>query len=182
MSDLLLTTLPKVLLPAFAIALMLFVARRRGLSPGDDLGLRKPEWKYAAIFLALWLCLIALEEFLTSGMAGAEIKHWPAYPPLILLLRIIAIGFLGPIAEELVFRGFLLRLLGRTRIGIHGAIVVTAALWSLIHQQYAPILLGLIFIDGIALGLARHFAKSLYVPIVMHVLGNLFSIYQSLSL
>ncbi|MEO8062490.1 MAG: CPBP family intramembrane glutamic endopeptidase [Pseudomonadota bacterium] len=181
MTDMLLTTLPKVLLPAFAIALMIFVAKRRGLSLPEDLGLRKPVWKYAAIFLALWFCLIALEEFVSKGMAGAEIKLWPSYPPLILFLRILAIGLLGPIAEELVFRGFLLRILGRTRLGIYGAIVVTAAIWSLIHLQYAPILLGIIFIDGITLGLARHFTRSLYVPITMHVLGNLFSIYQSLS-
>lgn len=180
MSDPLLTTLPKVLLPAFAIVLMLFVAKRRGLSAAADLGFRKPEWRFAAIFLVLWTGLIALEEFFTSGMAGAEVKQWPAFPPLILLLRILAIGLFGPVAEELVFRGFLLRVLGRTRIGIYGAILVTAALWSIIHQQYAPVILGLIFIDGIMLGLARHFTKSLYVPIVMHVLGNLFSIYQSL--
>jgi membrane protease YdiL (CAAX protease family) len=181
MSDLLLTTLPKVLLPAFAIAIMLFAAKRRGLSPGEDLGLRTPDWKFAAIFLALWFCLIALEEVITQGAAGTEIKIWPSYPAAILLLRILAIGFLGPIAEELVFRGFLLRILGRTWIGSYGAILVTAALWSVVHMQYAPIVLGLIFIDGVMLGLARHFTRSLYVPIVMHVLGNLFSIYQSLS-
>jgi membrane protease YdiL (CAAX protease family) len=181
MSDLLLTTLPKVLLPAFAIGLMLFVARRRGLSPRDDLGLRSPDWGLAAVFVVLWLCLVALEEYLIRGMPGSEVKQWPSYPPAILVLRILAIGVLGPIAEELAFRGFVMRLISRTRAGIYGAILVSAALWSAMHLQYAPLTLGIIFIDGIALGLARHFAKSLYVPIVMHVLGNLFSIYQSLS-
>ncbi|MEJ0086133.1 MAG: CPBP family intramembrane glutamic endopeptidase [Pseudomonadota bacterium] len=181
MTDLLLTTLPKVLLPALAIVVLLFVAKRRGFSLAEDLGLRKPEWKFAAFFLILWVCLIALEESVTRGMAGAGIKVWPAYPALILFLRILAIGVLGPIAEELVFRGLFLRMLGRTRVGIYGAILITAALWSIIHLQYAPILLAIIFIDGLALGLARHFTKSLYVPIAMHILGNLFSIYQSLS-
>ena len=180
MFDLLLTTLPKVLLPAVGIAAMLFAAGRKRLSLTDDLGLRKPDWKIAALFVALWFCLIVLEESVTKGMAGTEIKLWPSYPTLIVLLRILAIGFLGPIAEELVFRGFLMRIVGRTRVGIFGAILVTAALWSLIHFQYTPIVLIIIFIDGITLGLARHFTRSLYVPIVMHVLGNLFSIYQSL--
>jgi membrane protease YdiL (CAAX protease family) len=181
MSDLLLSTLPKVLLPAFAIGLMLFVARRRGLSPRDDLGLQAPHWGFAAIFAVLWLCVMAFEEYLTRDMPGNEVKLWPSYPAAILVLRIVAIGFLGPIAEELAFRGFVMRVIGRSRAGIPGAILISAALWSAMHLQYAPITLGLIFIDGIMLGLARHFAKSLYVPIVMHVLGNLFSIYQSLS-
>ena len=181
MNDLLITTLPKVLLPAFAIALMLFVAKRRGLSFADDLGLKPPVWTFAAAFLAAWICLIALEEWETTGMPGTEIKLWPVYPPVILALRILAIGILGPIAEELVFRGFLMRILGRTRLGLAGAIVVTAAIWSLIHLQYAPLLLAIIFIDGLVLGAARHFTKSLYVPIIMHVLGNCFAIYQSLS-
>ena len=176
MSDLLLTTLPKVLLPAFAIAIMLFVAKRRGISLATGLGLQKPLLKVAIIFLIAWLCLMTLEEYLTSGMAGAAVKNWPAYPPLILGLRILALGLLGPIAEELVSRGLLLHVLGRTRVGIYGAIVILAAAWAIIHVQYAPILLTLIFIDGVVLGLARHFSRSLYVPITMHIIGNLFSI------
>lgn len=181
MSDLLASTLPKVLLPALAIAIMLFVASRKKLSLADDIGLRAPVWKFAIVFLILWIGLIALEEFVTAGMPGTAINYWQSYPPLILFLRILAIGILGPIAEELAFRGLLMRVLSRTRLGVAGAIVITAAIWSLIHLQYAPILLTIIFIDGLTLGLARHYTKSLYIPIAMHVLGNLFSIYQSLS-
>jgi membrane protease YdiL (CAAX protease family) len=180
-SELLASTLPKVLLPAVAIAIMLLVAKRRKFSLAEDIGLRPPEWKFAAAFLILWIGLIALEEYVTAGMPGTAIKYWPPYPLLILFLRILAIGFLGPIAEELAFRGLLMRVLSRTRLGVAGAIVITAALWSLIHLQYAPLILTIVFIDGLTLGLARYRTKSLYVPIAMHVLGNLFSIYQSLG-
>jgi membrane protease YdiL (CAAX protease family) len=31
------------------------------------------------------------------------------------------------------------------------------------------------------LGLARHFSRSLYVPMLMHIIGNLYSIHQSLA-
>ncbi|HEY1090278.1 MAG TPA: CPBP family intramembrane glutamic endopeptidase [Burkholderiaceae bacterium] len=181
MPDLLLTTLPKVLLPAVAIAIMLIAAHKRGLSLSTDLGLARPRPKAAALFLLLWLCLMALEELVTPMLEGAQAKAWPAYPGYIVALRVLAIGLLGPIAEELAFRGLLMRLLGRTRLGLAGAIVVTAALWAAIHVQYAPALLLMIFVDGIVLGLARHFTASLYVPMAMHVLGNLFSIYQSLT-
>jgi membrane protease YdiL (CAAX protease family) len=180
-SELLATTLPKVLLPAVAIAIMLFVAKRRKFSLADDIGLKAPEWKSATVFLILWIGLIALEEYVTAGLPGAAISYWPTYPPLILSFRILAIGILGPIAEELAFRGLLMKVLSRTRLGVAGAIVITAAIWSLIHLQYAPVLLTIIFIDGLTLGLARYRTKSLYVPIAMHGLGNLFSIYQSLT-
>jgi len=180
MSNLLVETLSKALLPGIAIVAVLLVAKRRKLSLRDDIGLRAPRLWFAVVFLLAWLGLIALEEYVTSGMSGTEIKVWPSYPPLILVLRILAIGFLGPVVEELVFRGLLMRVLSNTRVGMAGAILITAALWSAIHVQYAPILLAIIFVDGITLGLARHFAKSLYVPIAMHVLGNLLSIYQSL--
>jgi membrane protease YdiL (CAAX protease family) len=75
----------------------------------------------------------------------------------------------------------LLGVLRRTRLGIFGAIALTAALWAAIHMQYEPATLALIFIDGLVLGAARHYTRSLYLPIFMHVIGNLFSIWQSLG-
>ena len=85
-----------------------------------------------------------------------------------------------PIAEELALRGFLLPWLRNTRLGVWDAIAVCAALWSATHVQYAPALL-LIFVDGLMLGAARHVCRSIWVPIVMHIAGNLFSISQSLA-
>ncbi len=184
MPDLLFSTLSKVLLPAAAIGVMLVAARKKGkLSFSEDLGLKAPKPVTAVVFLVLWVCLIALEEFLTSAVEGTQAKPWPAdYPAYIVAMRILAIGILGPIAEELAFRGVLFSLLLRkTRLGVIGTIVLTAALWSVIHLQYAPTLLLLIFVDGLVLGFARHRSGSLYLPIAMHVMGNLFSIYQSLA-
>lgn len=181
MPSLLLSTLAKVALSCAAIGFMLFAAKKKGLSFSEDLGLRAPKVVAAALFLLLWVCLVALEEYLTRSVAGAQAKAWPAYPEYIVALRVLAIGVLGPIAEELVFRGFLFAVLRRTRLGVVGAIVIAAAIWSVIHLDYSPILLMLIFVDGLALGLARHASGSLYLPIAMHVLGNMFSISQSLS-
>ena len=163
------------------IAAMLFAARRRGMSLADDIGLRKPRWIPAAGFLVAWLVLIAAEEWVLRSIGGVEVKVWPTYATVILILRILAIGVLGPIAEELAFRGLLMAWLSRSRFGVYGAIVVCAAIWSVIHVQYAPVLLTIIFIDGIVLGLARNFTRSIYIPMAMHMVGNLFSIYQSLT-
>lgn len=181
MTDSLASTLLKVLLPAVGIAALLFAAKRNRMSLTEDIGFRKPVWIPAAAFLVLWLVLIAVEEWATAAMGSVENKVWPDYPALIVVLRILAIGVVGPIAEELAFRGLLMAWLGRTRLGVYGAIAVSAAVWSVVHIQYAPLLLTIIFIDGLALGLARHYSRSLYVPIAMHVIGNLFSIWQSIA-
>ena len=181
MPSLLLSTLTKVALPSVAIGAMLFAAKKRSLSPAEDLGLCAPKPVTAALFLLLWVCLVALEEYLTRFIDGAQAKPWPQYPGYIAAMRVLAIGVLGPVAEELAFRGLLFTLLRRTPLKVAGAIVLTAALWSVIHLRYSPVLLALIFIDGIALGLARHFSGSLYLAIAMHMLGNLFSIAQSVA-
>jgi membrane protease YdiL (CAAX protease family) len=181
MSDLLLSTLGKVLLPAAAIVAMLFAARRRKLSYADDLGLKAPKLGVAALCIALWILLITIEEQLTGSIEDAQAKPWPDYPAIIIVLRVLAIGFIGPIAEELAFRGLLMAALRRMRVAAPWAILLAAALWSIIHLQYSPLLLALIVVDGIALGSARYFSGSLYVPIAMHIIGNLLSIYQSLT-
>jgi membrane protease YdiL (CAAX protease family) len=58
---------------------------------------------------------------------------------------VLAIGVVGPIAEEQAMRGRVMGMLRRTRLGIYGAIVVSAAVWSAMLIQYAPLLLLLIF-------------------------------------
>ena len=181
MHDLLLSTLLKSALPAVAIGLLLLGCKRNQFSLVEDIGIRPPRIFATAAFLIFWVCLIAAEEYATSSIPDSHAKQWPDYPAHIVALRILAIGVLGPIAEELGFRGLLMAWLRRTRLGVAGAIVISAALWSVIHLQYSPALLMLIFMDGIVLGLARHYSGSLLLPIVMHVGGNLFSISQSLG-
>ena len=176
MTDYLLPTLAKILLPAIGIGLIAFVVKKKKLSFAEDIGLRAPVATAALIFLILWVALVTLEEVI----APSAPKSWKNYPIGIITLRIIAIGILGPIAEELAFRGLLLSILRRTRIGIYGAILLSAALWALTHTQYEVAILTLLVVDGVVLGLARHFTGSIYVPIAMHIAGNLFSISQSL--
>jgi membrane protease YdiL (CAAX protease family) len=181
MADPLLSTLSKVALPAIGIAAMLFAARRRNMSFTADLGFARPRLVPALAFFVSWLVLIAAEEWGAASIDGASPKPWADHSTAIVLLRILAIGVLGPIAEELAFRGLLLSWLRNTRLGVWGAIAVCAAVWSAIHVQYTPALLLLIFVDGLVLGAARHVCRSIWVPIVMHIAGNLFSIGQSLA-
>jgi membrane protease YdiL (CAAX protease family) len=176
MTDILWPTLAKVLLPAIGIGLMAFVVTKKKLSFAEDIGFRKPIVPVAVAFLALWLVLVAVEELLQASTP----KPWKELPLLIVALRILAIGIIGPIAEEFAFRGLLMSALMRTRVRVYGAILITAALWAAIHMQYEIGILAILFVDGVVLGMARHYTGSIYVPIAMHIAGNLFSISQSL--
>ena len=79
----------------------------------------------------------------------------------------------APLAEELIFRGPLFAALRTTWIGKTGAVVLTAAGWSLIHGASAPwLFVGIIFVMGLVLGLLLLRFGSLWVTIVCHCVWN----------
>ncbi|MFN8177519.1 MAG: CPBP family intramembrane glutamic endopeptidase [bacterium] len=174
------STLLKVALPVFAIVVALVVSRARGISATEDLRLTWPRPRVVLAWIAVWAAWCALGEVATRVLGLAQAQPWKEYAPLVVILRVTALGVLGPAAEEILMRGLVFFRLSRTRLGPAGAIVACAAIWSLLHLGYDAKTKGLIFADGIVLGLARHRSRSTYVPVVMHSLGNLFSIWQSL--
>lgn len=181
MDSLLGSTLIKLAFPVIAILLVLFVSKWRGLSWQEDLGLRRPKALMLMAWLGLWLLWIVISEWLGHVFGLDQPRAWPACPMLIVVLRVLAIGVLGPVAEEIVMRGILFSRLRRTAMGTVGAIGIIAIGWAALHYDYGVGTLGLIAVDGVVLGLARYQSKSLWVPVIMHALGNLFSIYQSLG-
>jgi CAAX protease family protein len=174
-------TLVKVALPAVAIAAVLAISRRRGIAWREDLGLRWPRPTIVALWLGVWVAWVAAGEVATKTFGLEDATPWKPYPLSIVVLRIAAIGLLGPAAEELVVRGIVYYRIGRTRLGPVGAVVAGAALWAAAHVRYAWPTVALIFFDGLVLGLARHRSRSTFVAMLMHASGNLYSIAQSLG-
>ena len=95
-------------------------------------------------------------------------------------MRILAIGVAGPFLEELVARGVVFNLLKRTAIGSLGAIFLIAAAWASAHYRYDVPTIVLVCLDGVIFGLARYTSGSLWIPVALHMIGNLISIGQSL--
>lgn len=176
------TAVLKLGLPVLGIVLMLAVARFRGVSWRDDLGLAAPLLPRAIGWLLLWAGLVAAEEWVGSLVGVPGPQRWQGYSAGDVALRVAAIGLAGPMAEELAFRGLLLHVLRqRLHLRVATAIIVTAVGWSAIHGQYGPAQLAIILLDGLVLGVARVHSRSIWTPIAMHALGNLFSISQSLA-
>ncbi|HEY3175843.1 MAG TPA: CPBP family intramembrane glutamic endopeptidase [Candidatus Polarisedimenticolia bacterium] len=180
MDPLLFSTLMKLALPAVVITIALTVTRVRGISWKADLGLCWPRPAIGLAWLAAWIVWMAIGEAAIRVFGMEQAAPWEEYPLLIVVLRIAAIGILGPASEELVMRGVLLDRLRRTALGPIGAIAAVAAAWAAMHYRYEPMTIGLIFADGLVLGAARHHSRSTLLAAVMHSLGNLLSIYQSL--
>ncbi|MEO6138095.1 MAG: CPBP family intramembrane glutamic endopeptidase [Luteimonas sp.] len=93
------------------------------------------------------------------------------------MLRVAAVGVLGPIAEELIFRGFLFARMLRAGINVHATIALLAAGWALLHWSYSLPVIAVIFVAGILLGLARWRTNSVIVPAAMHIIWNLFAVW-----
>lgn len=62
-------------------------------------------------------------------------------------------------------------------MGAGPAIIATAVGWALLHYSYTWTVIGVIIVDGLILGLARLRTRSVFPPIVMHALYNLYAIW-----
>src|SRR6185369_17493514 len=162
------STLMKVALPLVVIAGTLIASqvfsKRKGI-PLRDAGFAWPKISMLCLWLAIWIVWIVVTEMAIPVLGLEQAKPWPNYPPLIIALRIAAIGILGPVSEELLFRGILFAALSRQRPGPAGAIVICAVTWAVLHYRYGWGTVGLIALDGLLLGTARHQSRSILVPI-----------------
>ena len=129
------------------IAWLAFVARRKGLGSLEaDFGLRAIQrgktwrnnvpWFFAGVGLQLvWLPALVLLQEVHGDVARQEVvriadRSTGVGIPLIIL----AVGVLAPVAEELLFRGALLRSLLR-RMSSGWAVFVSAAIFGLVHSR-----------------------------------------------
>ncbi len=98
----------------------------------------------------------------TSGFSPAQLR-----------LLILFVAVIGPLVEEIFFRGFLYRAL-RRKMGVSFALLISAVLFSLIHfnvMVFFPILW-----LGIILGLLLEKTGSLVPCVIMHIMVNSISL------
>ena len=86
-----------------------------------------------------------------------------------LICLLIVVAVIGPVVEEIVFRGLLYRYV-RARRGIALALVVSSLAFSAIH--FIPVLLAVFFVMGFVFGLVAEKTGSLYPAITLHALHN----------
>jgi membrane protease YdiL (CAAX protease family) len=172
-------------LPAALLVLWL-ATRLAGRSFRSYLALRWPSPKEIAVALAASAVLLVVLDGI-AWLAG-----YPLSPDFALvsmrtardsgLVWLVMLGFCvgAPIAEEFIFRGFVFRGWSTTFLGPVGAIVLTAALFAIIHVQYEWFYIAGIFLIGVLFGYLRHRSGSTWLTVITHAFYNLMAGLQAL--
>ena len=176
----LLISLSVIISSVVCIALVIvFIKARRGDTVAGYLGLKAISAKAALVSLVVLVGFIAIQVLVnivfevpaeSDIMVDAYASSvWPA-------LFWIAVIVVGPVFEEVLFRGFLFEGLRYSRIGVIGAVIVTSLVWAVSHLQYGLFQIAWIFVFGVILGIMRYSTGSLWAPTIMHVSNNLIAV------
>jgi membrane protease YdiL (CAAX protease family) len=121
------------------------------------------------------IVLMTLDQLLFRGSTSAQQQSLEvlARSPLGLwgtLLFVGAVALVGPLAEERLFRGFLLPRLAAAW-GSLASILLSAALFALFHPHYS-LFVPVVFLYGCVFAWARLRTGGLTVPVLLHMMVN----------
>ncbi len=159
------------------LLVLLFIRFKRGSKIKNYLALRLPSLKQLGLWIGALILLSFAIEFLTTNTEEFETSFmldvYMSNTNVVIL--ILGVGIIGPIFEELLFRGFMYEGIAR-KMGGQAAVLLTSILFTLIHLQYSWSVLLLLFPLGLLLGYSRMYSKSLAVPITLHIINNIVAI------
>lgn len=170
------------LIYALAIAIVIgvpWLVKRRKTTL-EDLGIhRAPSWMdivwapagmityliLTTIFMAVAMRFLTFVDYAQTQETGfSQISSQYEY-----ILAFISLVLIAPIAEELLFRGYLLGKL-RKYAPLWLAILITSALFAAVHFQWNVAID--VFVLSIVLCLLRVVSKSLWPSILLHMMKN----------
>jgi uncharacterized protein len=88
------------------------------------------------------------------------------------LLALLVVGIGAPLSEELLFRGFLLSALARSRLGFWPGALITTGLWTALHAGYSTVGIAEVYLIGLYFCWLLWRTGSLRVAIFCHALYN----------
>ena len=152
---------------------------------------REISWKSAVLLMLIMLAALPFVNFLTDINQRFEIPFEGmeqyfrqmeerteqlmmtlvrADHIVALLVNLFMIAMIPAVGEELVFRGLIQRHLTDLFRNAHVAIVVASIIFSLVHFQIYSFLPR--FFLGLILGYAFYFGKSIWYPVLAHLVNN----------
>ncbi len=162
---------------------VLFIKIRKGISFKEYLVLNPVKVRTFFLVFGIAVVLLIIAGFVTSGLNQSKFTDQmvQAYQTSSMPVLIwIAVVIFSPVFEEMFFRGFLFAGFNASKVGVTGAIFITAVLWALSHAtQYSVWELLVIFGVGVVFGIVRWKTKSLFASLTMHSLWNLLSMIQT---
>jgi len=168
----------------FAVLLVLYLRLVRGLSPVTFLGLRSRSfqavlgWSVGGLLVTGLLMNAAMQGW-WHGVLGTSppedsdqviVQAFQQSKDMGLRLSIIvAAGLVAPVVEELVYRGLIYGF-ARSLIGHWPAALLSSAIFALVHVDAVASLP--LFVLALGLATAYDRSRSLWVPVIMHMLFN----------
>lgn len=192
-SETVLTTAITALVYLLTLAVIAYVPYRIAgkHTTRDEVGLRQalPLWRdlglaplvYVACFICTAMAIVLLQSFV-PGFDAAQQQEIPFDPSQFmhryeLLLIFITLAVVAPVAEELLFRGYLFGKL-RKKLPVFAVILITSVVFSALHLGIGSLdnLQWNVAIDtfvlAIGLGLLRHLTGSVWASMLVHVIKN----------
>jgi len=178
-----LSNIPANAVQVIALAL---ASRPRGWSATEYLGLTRPATRDVVVALAILVAFLLGYDALTYAL-GRDIvtpfqldTYRSAQSAGMLPLLWFALVIAAPIAEEIMFRGYLYRGWVRSeRMAIPGILIISA-LFAAIHVQYDWFGILQVFFIGLLFGLARWKSGSTTLTILMHVFANFWATIETM--
>lgn len=174
-------------------AVVLYLMFVRGMNPAEMFGLRQMPMLHALMRAVIWLVLgglllslllYPLYEIYQNGVLKDEepqtmVKMFQeATNPLVRIVIVVAAVIFAPLAEEVIFRGYLYGVTKRYTERWF-ATLFTAVLFACVHVHLGSFLP--LMLLGILFALAYEQTGSLLVPIFMHALFNGFNVIKILN-
>jgi membrane protease YdiL (CAAX protease family) len=161
----------------YGIMLGILLLIARGLDPREAFGLSRPNsWPRALGYAVLALLVIYIVGYAYVLLSGADPtdeqglvpNRWDASRAGAFAAFFVAVAVVGPIVEELTYRG-----LGFSLVSPYGtwtAIIVTGVLFGAAHGLIEA--LPILTVFGIAVGWLRAQTESVYPPMILHGFFN----------
>lgn len=166
------------------VAILALAAGYKG-NIADYLGYRLPRRGEVVLCLAILAVMIAIGDAM-SWLAGRSVVdrfqtdiYEAAKSVDQLPLLLAAVVVLIPIGEETLFRGFLMRGWLRSPRSAWPVILITAALFAIVHVQYDWFLIGQVFAFGVLFGWARWATGSTLLTMLLHAAVNLEGMFET---
>jgi membrane protease YdiL (CAAX protease family) len=164
-------------LVAFGFIWLIIFARRGAKFP-EYLGLHPLKWKTALGVQGFALLFCLASDLLTYSLGRDIVPQFQLdfYPtsgsPALLILGVCLVG---PLFEEIYFRGFIFEGLRNSKLGNVGAALLTTAAWAGLHTQYNVYEITTLFAGGLVLAYLRVVTGTLWSCVLFHIVTNTWS-------
>ncbi|KGR86979.1 CPBP family intramembrane glutamic endopeptidase [Lysinibacillus odysseyi] len=164
-----------------AITLLLgiyFIALRPKRLSWCEVGIKRflmKDWKiivlYSAVLLIGSVIIVVLTSFIGNSWENSKTESLQQNVTFLTVsIAFVSAAVISPIYEEIFYRGFLYRWL-RTRMGLIGGVLISAAIFTIVHIPTYNVM-PVNFFSGIIFAMAYERTNSIWPSVMIHGITN----------